>query len=225
MNPRMISTASSGQQPAGPGDRRARPRHWPSPRIVVLAVLSAHTLGCAGRVVEAGPETAEGEAVLAALEHVAEIMWEPEPEILVAGTAAIAHDGERPLTPYTRGFLNTAFEARSWRWSTEDPLTTENCRFPRDHCQLKDPTELHLTFAVWPWPGEADFAGEPSSRSVNEFVVEPVAGREGYKVHVEWLVSLRLREGGHRAVLGGEELLVTLESEGWVVDVIGSWIT
>lgn len=193
--------------------------------MAVLALLSAHALGCASRVVEAGSTTAEGEAILAALEHVAGVVWEPEGRPVVDGRVAIAHDGQRPLTAYTLGFLNTAFEARSWRWSEENPLTIENCRLPTDYCQLKDPTELHLTFAVWPWPGEADYAGEPSSRSVNEFVVEPVAGREGYKVHVEWLVSLRLREGGHRAVLGGEELLITLESEGWVVDVIGSWIT
>jgi len=221
----MISAASSGRQQTGPGDAPVRTRSRPSPRVAVLALLSAHALGCASRVVEAGSTTAEGEAILTALEHVAEIMWEPEREILVAGRAAIAHDGERPLTAYTRGFLNTAFEARSWRWSDENPLTTENCRLPTDYCQLKDPTELHLTYAVWPWPGEADYAGEPSSLSVNEFVVKPVVGEEGYKVHVEWLSSFRLREGGHRAVLGGEELLVTRQPEGWVVDVIGSWIT
>jgi len=55
--------------------------------------------------------------------------------------------------------------------------------------------------------------------------VKPVVGEEGYKVHVEWLSSFRLREGGHRATLGGEELLVTRQPEGWVVEVIGSWIT
>jgi hypothetical protein len=93
-------------------------------------------------------------------------------------------------------------------------------------CRLKDPTELHLTFSVRPWPGEEDYAKEPSEplAAVDAFVVEPVPGREGYKVHVEWLSSFPWR-GGHRAALGGEGLLVTRGTEGWSVEVVMSWIT
>ncbi len=221
----MISATDFGQGPNGSGDAPACPCRWRLARVAAVTLASALTLGCASRVVGAGSDTVEGQAILAALEHVAEIMWEPEREIVVGGRAAIAHDGERSLTASTRSFLDTAFEARNWRWSTENPLTTENCRFPTDFCRLKDPTELHLSFAVWPWPGEEDYAGDASSLSANGFVVQPVAGKEGYKVHVEWLSSLALREGGHRAVLGGEELLVTRQPEGWVVEVMGSWIS
>jgi len=146
----MISASSSVQRRTGPGDAAARFRCWPSPRVTILALLSAYTLGCAARVVEAGSATAEGEAVLAALEHVAGVMWEPEGGIAVDGRVAIAHDGEKPLTTSTRTLLDAAFKAQGWRWSMENPLTTENCRLPTDYCQLKDPTELHLTYAVWP---------------------------------------------------------------------------
>ena len=225
----MISAANSGERLPGPAASPDRTRRGQSARVAILALLTVYALGCAGRVVEAGSDTAEGEAVLAALEHVAEIMWEPEWRTLVEGRAAIAHDGgETPLPESTRGFLDAAFEARGWRWSTEDPLVpTGDCAFPHGgDCRLKDPTELHLTFTVRPWPGEEDYAGEPFEplSALDAFFVEPVPGKEGYKVHVEWLSSFRWR-GGNRAELGGEGLLVTRQPEGWVVEVVMNWIT
>lgn len=224
----MTSAANSTKRLPGPGTVPACAQRWPLTRVAVLALLGTLALGCAGRVVEAGSDTAEGEAVLAALEHVAEIMWEPEWRTLVRGRAAIAHDGEEPLAAATRSFLDEAIAARGWRWSTEEPLVpTGNCRFPSGgDCRLKDPTELHLTFTVWPWPEEVDYTEETYPLlPLNQFRVKPVPGKEGYKVHVEWLSSFRLREGGHRAELGGEGLLVTRQSEGWVVEVVMSWIT
>ncbi len=223
----MINAANSGERLPCPGASPARIRRRQSAQVAVLALLGTLALGCAGRVVEAGSDTAEGEAVLAALEHVAEIMWEPEWRTLVRGRAAIAHDGEEPLAASTRSFLDGAIAARGWRWSTEDPLVpTGNCAFPDGDCRLKDPTELHLTFSVWRWPGVVDYAAEPSEplSALNAFVVEPAPGKEGYKVHVEWLSSFHWR-GGDRAELGGEGLLVTRQPEGWSVEVVMSWIT
>ena len=197
-------------------------------RGVVVVVLGGHAVGCAKQVVEAGLDTSEGEAVLAALEHVAGLKWEQERPTLVRGRAAVAYRGEKPLSEPTRGFLDAAFEARGWRWSTEDPLVpTGNCFFPSEgDCRLKDPTELHLTFSVWPWPGEADYAGEPSGLPEEEFYVEPVAGEEGYKVHVQWLSSYySQRRDRDQAELGGEGVLVTRETDGWTVKSVMTWIT
>ncbi|MDE2804998.1 MAG: hypothetical protein OXN18_07630 [Gemmatimonadota bacterium] len=175
---------------------------------------------------EAGSATAEGEAVLAALEHVAAMKWGERSTILIEGRAAVAYDSEEPLSESTRGFLDEAFKARGWRWSTEDPLVpTGNCSFPDGDCRLKDPTELHLTFSAKPWPGEDDYRGEdPNLLQWDRFVVEPVAGQEGYKVHVRWLGSFTWR-GGHQAELGGEGLLVTRGNDGLVVESVMQWIT
>ena len=126
--------------------------------------------------------------------------------------------------------LNTssddALEARGWRWATEDPLVpTGNCIFPSGDCRLKDPAELHLTFSVWPWLGALDHAGAPSEQlPVDDFYVKPVAGEEGYKVHISWLSGLPWRDG-HIAELGGEGLLVTHGPAGWEVEVRMQWIT
>ena len=195
-------------------------------KVVVVALSLGCAVGCA-RSTGGDSQDAEAEAVLAALEHVAEMMWEPEWRTRVEGKAAIAHDGEKPLSASTRSFLNEAFAERGWRWSTEDPLVpTRSCVFPDGDCRLKDPTELHLTFSVTPWPREEDYAEEPSEplAAPDAFVVEPVPGKEGYKVHVEWLSSFR-RHDGHQAELGGEGLLVTPQPGGWVVEVVMSWIT
>ena len=194
---------------------------------VVVALFSGYPAGSTRPIVEAFPDTSEGEAILAALEHVGTIKWGQRGTTTVAGRTAVAYSGEAPLSESTRGFLDEAFEARGWRWSTEDPLVpTGNCIFPSSgDCRLKDPTELHLTFSVKPWPGEEDYAGERSDGVPwDDFVVEPVAGEEGYKVHVTWLGSLRWRDG-HHAELGGEGVLVTRGTEGWVAEVRMSWIT
>ena len=91
---------------------------------------------------------------------------------------------------------------------------------------LSESTRGFLTFTVKPWPGEEDYAGE-ASRPLpwKGFHVEPVAGEEGYKVHVVWLSSFRRFGGGHGAVLGGEGVLVTRGTDGWVAEVRSSWIT
>ena len=195
-------------------------------RGVVVALLGAYAAGWPTPVVEAGQDTSEGEAVLAALDHVAAIKWEERGLTLVKGRAAVAYREETPLSESTRSLLDEALEARGWRWSTEDPLVpTGNCIFPSGDCRLKDPTELHLTFSVKPWPGEEDYEGKRSDGVPwDDFVVEPVAGEEGYKVHVTWLGSLRWRDG-HHAELGGEGVLVTRGTEGWVAEVRMSWIT
>ena len=149
-----------------------------------------------------GLDAPEGDAVLAALEHVAAFKWEQEGTTTVKGRAAVEYRGEKPLSDSTRGFLDEAFEARGWRWSTGDPLT-EPCGFPIDDCRLKDPTELHLTFSV-----------------------EPVTGEEGYAVAVDWLSSYYSSWLGREQVeLGGHEVLVTRGAEGWVAEVHTVWIT
>lgn len=198
-----------------------------SARVVVVALLVGCAAGCGRSIAEADQDAAEGEAVLAALEHVAAIKWGQRGTTTVEGKLAVAYEGEAPLSESTRGILDAVFEARAWRWSTEDPLVpTGNCLFPGGDCRLKDPTELHLTFSVTPWPGVEDYAEEPSEplAALDAFAVEPVPGKGGYKVHVTWLSSYRWR-GGHRAALGGEGLLATRGQDGLVVESVMQWIT
>ena len=147
---------------------------------------------------------------------------------MIRGQAAVKYEGEEPLSESTRAFLDEALEARGWRWSTEDPLVpTGDCAFPGGDCRLKNPSELHLTFSVWPWPGEEDYAeGQPEPSSFNRFRVEPVAGEEGYKIHVAWLSSFHSsRLSRPQASLGGEEVLVTRGTDGLVVKSVVQWIT
>ena len=175
---------------------------------------------------EPDPPVTEGEAILAALEHVAESKWGQRGTIMVRGQAAVKHDGEEPLSESTRAFLDEALAAHGWRWSTEDPLVpTGNCTFPSGDCRLKNPTELHLTFSVWPWPGEDDYSEEELEPSLERFHVEPVPGEEGYKVHVQWLSTIRGRRSEPYAVLGGEGVLVTRGTDGLVVKGVMAWIT
>ena len=123
-------------------------------------------------------------------------------------------------------FWTTHLEQRGWRWSTEDPLVpTGNCAFPFGDCRLKDPTELHLTLWVKPWPGEEDYRSPPwPPPGPPGFFVEPIAGLEGYKVHLTWLSSFP-RSDGHRADQGGAGFLVTPGTDGWVVEVVLTWDT
>lgn len=197
-------------------------------RAALLTLTGVHAAGCATPVPEPDPPVPEGEAILAALEKVAESKWGQRGTIMVRGQAAVKHDGEEPLSESTRAFLDDAFETRGWRWSTEDPLVpTGNCFFPGGDCRLKNPTELHLTFSVWPWPGEEDY-GEESTQplSTDRFRAEPVPGEKGFKVRVEWLSSLgSSRLGRPYAELGGEGVLVTRGTEGLVVRVVMQWIT
>ena len=195
----------------------------------VVTLLISHAPGCA-TFGEADPDTSEGEAVLAALEHVAALKWDARGTTTVEGRLAVAYDREKPLSESTRGFLDDAFEARGWRWSTEDPLVpNEDCRHPSQACQLKDPTELHLTFS-WVLPsGEACAAEQsvpPRPPPPGEFCWEPVAGEERHGVHVEWLSSLYSeRLGRDWAELGGEGLLLTHGPNGWQIKRMMSWIT
>lgn len=184
--------------------------------------------GCARQFAGAGSDTSEGEAVLAALEHVAAIMWEPDGTTVVKGKLAVAYRGDEPLLESTRSFLDDALEARGWRWSTDDPrVPNEDCRHPSQACRLKDPTELHLTFTAWRWPAEEDYAGDAAASLPHDrFVVEPVPGEEGHKVHIEWLSSYHSnRLGRDWAELGGEGLLVTPGPDGLVVERQTWWIT
>ena len=171
-------------------------RHRLLARCVAVAALGAAQAGCGKPVGEVGVDTSEGEAVVAALEHVAAVKWVQTETTLVAGRAAVAYRGPSPLSEAPRGFLDEAFEARGWRWSTEDPLVpTGNCFFPDGDCRLKDPTELHLTFSV-----------------------ERVQAEDAYRIDVDWLGSFRWR-GTDQAELGGEGMIVTPGSDGWVVEV------
>ena len=112
-------------------------------RAAVVALLCWYTAGCGTPVLEANPRVTEGEAILAALEHVAEPKWGRSGTIMVRGQAAVKHGGEEPLSDATRVFLDKALEARGWRWSTEDPLVpTGDCAFPGGDCRLKNPTEV-----------------------------------------------------------------------------------
>lgn len=226
MEPQLITVSGTTRIPR---DTRGALFFAGSPllaRAVLVTLASAQALGCDNRVVEAHPPVTEGEAVLAALEHVAEAKWGQRETIMVRGQAAVKYEGEEPLSESTRAFLDEALEARGWRWSTEDPLVpTGDCAFPGGDCRLKNPAELHLTFSVWPWPGEEDYAeGQPEPSSLNRFRVEPVAGEEGYKVHVEWLSSFKWRDG-HMAELGGRGVLVTRGTDGLVVKDVMLWIT
>ena len=192
-------------------------------RAVLVALAGPHAAGCGTPTVDTGPPVTEDEAILAALEHVAESKWGQPGTIMVRGQAAVEYRGEEPLSESTRLFLNEAIAARGWRWSTEDPLVpTGNCVFPGGDCQLKNPTELHLTFSVWPWPGEEDYSEEELDPFLSErFRVDPVPGEEGYKVSVGWLSSLR--DGS--AELGGEGVLVTRVTDGLVVTEVLYWIS
>lgn len=88
--------------------------------VVVVALLCGCAASCAKPVAGPGQEITEGEAVLVALEHVAAMKWGERSTTLIEGKAAIAYDGEEPLSESTRGFLDQAIAGRGWRWSTED---------------------------------------------------------------------------------------------------------
>lgn len=195
-------------------------------RIVVVALLSGFVSGLANPAVAAGQNTSEGEAILAALEHVAEMKWGQGGTVMVRGQAAVKHAGEDPLSESTRGFLDEAFESRGWRWSTEDPVVPTGCGFPSGDCRLKNPTEVHLTFSVVPPSAEGGCAEQqPGGSTPPHFCWEPAPGEERYGIHVEWLSTLRLWRGGTLAELGGEGLLVTRGTDGWEVDIQMLWIT
>lgn len=194
-------------------------------------LLVGHLIGCTESATVGDPDISEGEAIMAALDHVAATKWnDSEISTLVEGRAAVDYSGEAPLSESTRGFLDNALEARGWRWSTGDPLVpTGNCAFPIGDCRLKDPTELHLTFSLVPPAGEACAAERsvpPRPPPPEEFCWEPVAGEERHGVHVTWLSSYysEMRERD-QAALGGEGLLVTRGIDGWAVQRRSSWIT
>ena len=61
----------------------------------VVTLLISHAPGCA-TFGEADPDTSEGEAVLAALEHVAALKWDARGTTTVEGRLAVAYDREKP---------------------------------------------------------------------------------------------------------------------------------
>lgn len=196
---------------------------------VVVTLTGGHSAGCAGHGVDVDPETAEGEAVLAALEHVGALRWQQRSTTTVEGKMAVAYGGELPLSDPTRSFLDEAFEVRGWRWSAEDPLVpTGNCVFPSGDCRLKDPTELHLTFSMVRPSGEACAAEQsvaPGPPPPHEFCWEPVAGKERHGVHIAYLSSYTGWRDRDQAELGGYMLLVTYGRDGWEVEDAGWWVT
>lgn len=195
-------------------------------RAILVALAGAHAAGCAYRVVEPDPPVTEGEAILAALEYVAEGKWGRSGTIMLRGQAAVRYRGEGPLSDSTRAFLDEALEARGWRWFTEDPRVPRGCVIASVNCRLKNPTELYLTFSVWPWPGAEDRGEEPTGPLPDDyFHVEPVPGEEGYKVHVEWLNSVQRDQRGPYTDLGGAGVLVTRETDGLAVQSVMVWIT
>ncbi|MDE2876296.1 MAG: hypothetical protein OXU69_01120 [Gemmatimonadota bacterium] len=199
-----------------PGRRMLRP-------VVFLALAGAHAAGCAYRVVEPDPPVTEGEAILAALEYMAEGKWGLSGTMVVRGQAAVRYRGTEPLPDSTRAFLDDALEARGWRWFTEDPRVPPGCVIASVNCRLKNPTELYLTFSVWRWPGAEDHGEEPTGPlSRDNFHVEPVPGEEGYKVHVEWL--MQRDQGGPYTDLGGEGVVVTRGTDGLAVQSVMVWI-
>ena len=218
----MITVSAIGRRP------RDASRLLPSAgsrllaRTVVIALAGAHALGCAKPVVQSGPSASQGGAILAALEHVAESKWGQPGTIMVRGQLAVKYGGEDVLSESTRTFLDGAFAARGWRWSTEDPLVpTGNCVFPSGDCQLKNPTELHLTFQLVPAAEEGGCAAERSGPPrFNSLCWEPVAGEERHGISVGWLSSYYSEGRGRtQAVLGSDGLLVTGGPEGWVIEV------
>ena len=227
----MIDTCRLIRGPRDPGPTLSPAWRRLQARGAIVALLIGHATGCASYG-EGAPDTSEGEAVLAALEHVAVGKWEEggEGTTLVKGRAVVAYRGDEPLTESTRSFLDEAFAARGWRWSTEDPLVpTGNCGFPLGDCRLKDPTELHLTFSWVPPSGEACAAEQsvpPRPPPPGEFCWEPVAGDARHGVSVTWLSSYySVRIGQDRAFTGGEGLLVTHGNEGWRVESRMSWVS
>ena len=115
---------------------------------------------------------------------------------------------ERLRFPTSTRSLPRRGSGSSWlalvRWKTRSFLPAIVC-FPGGDCRLKNPTEVHLTFSVWPWPGdETTRRHDQESLSLDRFHVEPVPGEQGYKVHVEWLSSYHSsRFNGPQATLGG----------------------
>lgn len=223
----MITLAGTARKPRHGDGVPLRANSRLLARAIFAALAGAHAAGCATAVVEPDRHITEGEAVLAALEYVAELKWGQRGTIMVRGQAAVEYGGEEPLSDSTRAFLNEALEARGWRWSTEDPLVpTGDCVFPSGNCRLKNPTEVHLTFSVWPWPGEEDYSEERPEPLSDRFRVDPVPGEEGYKVSVGWLSSYySARRGRDQAEVGGEGVLVTRTTDGVVVKGVGGWIS
>ena len=135
----MIDTCRFVRGPCDPGPSRSPAWRRLLAGGAVVTLLISHAPGCA-TFGEADPDTSEGEAVLAALEHVAALKWDARGTTTVEGRLAVAYDGEKPLSASTRRFLDDAFEARGWRWSTEDPLVpNEDCSHPSQDLPAEGP--------------------------------------------------------------------------------------
>ena len=59
-----------------------------------VVLLGGHLAGCGEPAAVVDPDISKGEAVLAALEHVAALKWGGGSTLLVEGKLAVAHDGE-----------------------------------------------------------------------------------------------------------------------------------
>lgn len=188
-------------------------------------LLGAHLVGCAEPAAVVDPETSEGEAVLAALEHVAATKWNDAS--LSNGKTSIAYDGEEPLSESTRSLLDEALAARGWHWSAGDPLVpTGDCAFPGGDCRLKEPVELHMTFSVGTAIEMREDEAVPPPPPLGGFYVNPgdLEGRHDVSVaYISGYYSERL--GRNQAFTGGFGMLVTRGADGWVVKVVMEWIT
>ena len=188
-------------------------------------LLGGHLVGCAEPAAVVDPATSAGEAIVAALDHVAATKWEDSS--LSNGKTAIAHDGEAPLSESTRSLLDEALAARGWHWSAGDPLVpTGDCGFPFGDCRLKEPVELHMTFSVGTAIETPQHEAVPLPPPPGGFYVNPgdLEGRHDVSVrYISGYYSMRL--GRNQALTGGFGMLVTRGTDGWVVKVVMEWIT
>lgn len=190
-------------------------------------LLGGHLIGCAESATVGDPDISEGEAIMAALDHVAATKWNDAS--LSNGKTSIAYDGEEPLSDSTRSLLDEALAARGWHWSAGDPLVpTGNCAFPGGDCRLKEPVELHMTFSV----GTAiemrqdEAVPPPPPPKLGGFYVDHGDLEGRHDVHVAYISGYYSeRLGRNQAFMAGFGMLVTRGADGWVVEVVMQWIT
>lgn len=195
--------------------------------LTLAALAATLTTACQGAApaVEVDPETAEGEAIVAALDHVAATKWNDAS--LSKGKTAIAYRGEEPLSASTRSFLDEALAARGWHWFAGDPLVpTGDCGFPFGDCRLKEPLELHMTFSVGTSIEMRQDEAVPPPPPPDGFYVDPGDLEGRHDVHVAYISgSYSERLGRNQAFAAGFGMLVTRGADGWVVKVVMEWIT
>lgn len=194
-------------------------------RGLVVALPIGLAAGCGARFAGVDPDTSEGEAIVAALDHVVATKWNDAS--LSNGKTAIAYDGEEPLSESTRSLLDEALAARGWHWSAGDPLVpTGDCAFPGGDCRLKEPVELHMTFSVGTAIEMRQDEAVPPPPPPDGFYVEPGDLEGRHDVHVRYISGYYSeRLGRNQAYMAGFGMLVTRGTDGWVVKVVMQWIT